>query len=315
MRGEGVVHERIRSGAPVNRPMRSSEAPAAWLLMTPALIGLLLFMLLPFGLAVVLSFTNLRMGSPLPLEFVGLANYTLAFTDTGLTRALLNNLLFALIVVPVQTTLGLALALLLNRQLAGRAVFRTLFFLPVVFPLSLVAVVWVLIFAPGPDGLLNAALGLLTFGGWEPRDFLNDPFWALPAVMLTSIWQGVGFQMVVLLAGLQAIPRQLYEAAAVDGAGRWRQFLHVTLPGLRNPLIFVVIVTTILSFRVFDQVRIMTRGGPQDASNTVIHEMVRTAFDQGHVAMGAAMSVVFFLVILGIALGQRRLLRQRGEIS
>ena len=294
---------------------RFTEAPAAWLLMTPALVGLMLFLLLPFALAVVLSFTNLRMASPLPLEFVGLANYTLAFQETALPRALLNNLLFALVVVPAQTALGLALAVLLDRPLRGRTVFRTLFFLPVVFPLSLIAVVWVLIFAPGPDGLLNAALGVLSFGLWEPRDFLNDPVWALPAIMLTSIWQGVGFQMIVLLAGLQAIPRQLYEAAAVDGAGRWRQFLHVTLPGLRNPLIFVVIVTTILSFRVFDQVRIMTRGGPQDASNTVIHEMVRTAFDQGHVAMGAAMSVVFFVVILGIALAQRRLLRQRGEVS
>ena len=299
----------------MSRQPRFTEAPAAWLLMTPALAGLVLFLLLPFALAVVLSFTNLRMASPLPLEFVGLANYTLAFQETALPRALLNNLLFALAVVPAQTALGLALAVLLDRPLRGRIVFRTLFFLPVVFPLSLIAVVWVLIFAPGPDGLLNAALGVLSLGLWEPRDFLNDPYWALPAVMLTSIWQGVGFQMIVLLAGLQAIPRQLYEAAAVDGAGRWRQFLHVTLPGLRNPLIFVVIVTTILSFRVFDQVRIMTRGGPQDASNTVIHEMVRTAFDQGHVAMGAAMSVVFFVVILGIALAQRRLLRQRGEVS
>lgn len=294
---------------------QSNEAPAAWLLMSPALAGLLLFMLLPFALAVVLSFTNLRMASPLPLEFAGIANYALALTETRLPRALLNNLLFALAVVPVQTALGLSLALALNRPLAGRAWFRALFFLPVVFPLSLVAVVWVLIFAPGPDGLLNAVLDVLSFGAWVPRDFLNDPFWALPAVMLTSVWQGVGFQMVVLLAGLQAIPQQLYEAAAVDGAERWRQFLHVTLPGLRNPLIFVVIVTTILSFRVFDQVRIMTRGGPQGASNTVIHEMVRTAFDQGHVAMGAAMSVVFFIVILGIALVQRRLLRQRGEIT
>jgi multiple sugar transport system permease protein len=106
----------------------------------------------------------------------------------------------------------------------------------------------------------------------------------------------------------------LYEAAAVDGAGLWRRFLHVTLPGLRNPLIFTVIVTTILSFRVFDQVRIMTRGGPQDASTTVIHEVVRNAFDQGQVALGAAMSVIFFLIVLGVTLLQRRLLRQRGEV-
>ncbi len=291
------------------------EARSAWLLVTPALVGLALFMVLPFLLAVGFSFTSLRLGSPLPVEFVGWSDYVHAFRDPGFVRGLANNGVFALVVVPVQTALGLGLALLLNRPLRGRVLFRTLFFMPVVFPLSLVAVVWVLIFAPGPGGLLNAALSTVTLGAWHARDFLNDPFWALPAIMLTSVWQGAGFQMVVLLAGLQSIPAQLYEAAAVDGAGRWHRFVHVTLPGLRNPLIFVVIVTTILSFRVFDQVRIMTRGGPQNASNTVIHELVRNAFDQGNVAVGAAMSVVFFLVVLAVALVQRRLLRQRGELS
>lgn len=295
-------------------PWRRTESRAGWLLAAPALLGLMVFILLPFLLAVVFSFTGLRMGSPLPLEFVGWQNYRFAFADPAFLRALLNNALFALLVVPVQTALGLVLALVLDRRFRGRLVFRTLFFMPVVFPLSLVAVAWVLIFAPGPAGLCNATLGVITFGLWEPRDFLNDPVWALPAIMITSIWQGAGFQMVVLLAGLQDIPRMLYEAAAVDGAGWWRRFLHVTLPGLRNPLIFTVIVTTILSFRVFDQVRIMTRGGPQDASTTVIHEVVRNAFDQGQVALGAAMSVIFFLIVLGVTLLQRRLLRQRGEV-
>jgi multiple sugar transport system permease protein len=296
-------------------PWRRSRAWVGWWLAAPALAGLGVFILMPFVLAVVLSFTSLRMGSPLPLEYVGLENYRLAFAESGFRRGLLNNLLFALVVVPVQTALGLALALLLDRRFHGRLLFRTLFFMPVVFPLSLVAVVWVLIFAPGPEGLLNAVLATLSLGAWEPRDFLNDPAWALPAIMVTSIWQGAGFQMVILLAGLQAIPRHLYEAAAVDGAGRWRRFLHVTLPGLRNPLVFVLIVTTILSFRVFDQVRIMTRGGPQDASTTAIHEVVRTAFDQGQVALGAAMSVVFFVIVLGITLLQRGLMRQRGEVQ
>ncbi|OOG27557.1 ABC transporter permease [Thioalkalivibrio denitrificans] len=294
--------------------LRHSEARVGWWLTVPALAGLAAFILLPFVLAVMLSFTNLRMGSPLPVAFVGLDNYRLAFGEPAFRQGLFNNVLFALIVVPVQTALGLGLAVMLNNRFHGRWLFRTLFFMPVVFPLSLVAVVWVLIFAPGPDGVLNAVLGALTLGVWEPRDFLNDPAWALPAIMVTSIWQGAGFQMVILLAGLQAIPRQLYEAAAVDGAGALRRFLHVTLPGLRNPLIFVVIVTTILSFRVFDQVRIMTRGGPQDASTTVIHEVVRHAFDQGQVAPAAAMSVVFFLIVLAVTLALRSLMRQQGTV-
>ena len=308
---EGILR---RGGPHLVNVLRRSEARIAWWLAAPALAGLAAFILLPFMLAVVLSFTNLRMGSPLPVEFVGLDNYRLAFGESAFRQGLFNNVLFALVVVPVQTALGLGLAVLLNNRFHGRLLFRTLFFMPVVFPLSLVAVVWVLIFAPGPDGVLNAVLGALTLGAWQPRDFLNDPAWALPAIMLTSIWQGAGFQMVILLAGLQAIPRQLYEVAAVDGAGPLRRFLHVTLPGLRNPLIFVVIVTTILSFRVFDQVRIMTRGGPQDASTTVIHEVVRHAFDQGLVAPAAAMSVVFFLIVLGVTLVLRSLMRQQGAV-
>jgi multiple sugar transport system permease protein len=186
--------------------------------------------------------------------------------------------------------------------------------MPVVFPMSLVAVVWILIYAPGPNGLLNSVLDTLTLHHWQPRDFLHDPRLALPAIMLTSIWQGAGFQMVILLAGLQGIPRERYEAAAVDGAGRWQRFLHVTLPGLRNPLIFVVIVTSILSFRVFDQVRIMTQGGPLDATTTVVYQAVQSAFDRAQAGRGAAMAVVFFVIVLAITLIQRRLLRSEREV-
>jgi multiple sugar transport system permease protein len=287
----------------------SREGRAAAWFMAPALLLLLAFILLPFVLSVLLSFTSLRLGSPLPLEFVGFREYARIFSDPVFLRALMNNLLFALVVVPVQTLLALALALLLDRRMRGIAVFRALFFLPVIFPLSLVAVVWVLLFAPGTQGPLNALLSTLSFGAWQARDFLNDPHWALPSVMLVSIWQGVGFQMIVLLAGLKGIPRELYEAAAIDGARPWQRFRHVTLPQLRHPLTFVVVVTSILSFRVFDQVRIMTQGGPQDASTTVMFEAVQAAFDRAQVARAAAMTVVFFLVVLGLTLLQQRLLR------
>lgn len=289
---------------------RSSESRAAGVLIAPALAGLILFIALPFALAVGMSLTNLRLGSPLPLEFTGLRQYARLFADASVQRAFLNNALFAAVVVPAQTTLALLMALALNRPVRGMVVLRALFFLPVIFPLSLVAVVWILIYAPGPDGMMNSLLSLLSFGHWVPRDFLHDASWALPAIMLTSIWQGAGFQMVVLLAGLQSIPAQLYDAAAVDGAGRWQRFRHVTLPQLRNPLIFVVVVTSILSFRIFDQVRIMTRGGPNDATTTAIFEAVRAAFDQAQVARAATIAVVFFVVVLLLTLLQKRLLRQ-----
>jgi multiple sugar transport system permease protein len=263
----------------------------------------------------VLAFTNLRLGSPLPLEYVGLEQFRRIFGDEAFHRALINNTAFALLVVPLQTVLALMLALLLNRPLTGMAWFRTLFFMPVVFPLSLVAVVWVLIFAPGPGGMMNATLDTISFGAWTPRDFLHDPQLALPAIMITSIWQGMGFQMVIILAGLQAIPRELYEAARIDGATQWNQFRHVTLPQLRNTLIFVVLVTTILAFRLFDQVQIMTQGGPHFATTTAMYEAVQAAFARQQVARGAAATVVLFGIVLLITVLQRRLLRQEREVK
>jgi multiple sugar transport system permease protein len=290
--------------------MSTSEQSIAWLFMAPALLGLAVFILMPFLLAIALSFTNVRMGSPLPVEWVGWREYARLVSDAGFGRALFNNLLFAAVVVPAQTLAALGLALWLNRPLRGRVVFRTLFFMPVVFPLSLIAVVWILIYSPDANGLMNHGLHVLTLGHWQPRDFLHDPYWALPAVMLTSIWQGVGLQMVVLLAALQAIPGELYEAAAIDGAGTWQRLRYVTLPQLRNALVFVVIVTTILAFRVFDQVRIMTQGGPENHSATVVFAAVQAAFDRSQVARGMAMSVVFFLIVLAITVVQRKLLKQ-----
>jgi multiple sugar transport system permease protein len=281
----------------------------------PALTGLFLFVLLPFALAVVLSFTNLRLGSPLPTQFLGLEQYRRIWLDPSFRHALLNNSLFAVVVVPVQTALALGLALLLNRPLRGMALFRTLFFMPVVFPMALVAVIWTIIFAPGANGMMNAFLEVVSLGFWQPKDFLNDPVFALPSIMLLSMWQGVGFQMVIILAGLQAIPTSLYEAAAIDGSDRWNQFRYITLPQLRNTLIFVMLVTTILCFRLFDQIQIMTQGGPNDATTTVMYEAVKASFEQQKMAKGAAMTVVFFLVVLAITVLQRVLVKEEKAIE
>ncbi|MCU7918359.1 MAG: sugar ABC transporter permease [Candidatus Thiodiazotropha sp. (ex Epidulcina cf. delphinae)] len=293
----------------------SDQTPTALMLAIPALLGLALFILLPFLTALALAFTDLRLGSPLPVELVGLEQFRRIFSDADFLRALANNLLFAAVVVPLQTALALALALLLNQRLRGTVVFRTLFFMPVVFPMSLVAVIWTLIYAPGPNGMMNALLTLLSFGYWEAHDFLRDPVLALPAIMLLSIWQGSGFQMVILLAGLQSIPQELYEGAAMDGAGRRQQLFHITLPQLRNPLIFVMLVTTILAFRLFDQVQIMTRGGPDNATTTVMYETVEAVFTRQQVARACAMAVVFFLLVLAITWLQRRLVRQQREVT
>lgn len=299
---------------PRRKPRRlNDDTAAAWCMVAPAVLGLTAFVAVPFLLALALSLTNFRLGSPLPLEFVGFQQYRRILGDDSFQRALINNGLFAAVVVPLQTAMALAVALLVNRRLRGMSIFRMLFFMPVVFPMATVAVVWELIYAPGATGTLNSCLEWISWGAWEPVAFLHHPYFALPALIVLSVWQGMGFQMTVLLAGLQAIPDRLYEAASIDGAGSWSRFWHVTLPGLRNPMVFVLMVTMILSFRVFDQVQILTQGGPNDATTTVMYEAVTAAFSRQQVARACAMTVVFVVIVLAITLAARLLTGEERE--
>ncbi|WP_295614929.1 carbohydrate ABC transporter permease [Chamaesiphon sp. GL140_3_metabinner_50] len=294
---------------------QKDDTRTALLMAAPALIGLLLFVAVPFLLAVIISFTNLRLGSPLPLQFLGLEQYRRVLLDPNFQQALVNNGLFALVMVPLQTALALAMAVLINRPLPGMTIFRTIFFMPVVFPMALVAVIWTIIYAPSANGMMNAILESIMLGLWEPRDFLNDPQLALPAIMLLSLWQGAGFQMVIILAGLQSISGSLYEAAAIDGSNKWNQFRYITLPQLRNTLIFVMLLTSILSFRLFDQVQIMTQGGPNGATTTVMYEAVKASFEQQKMAKGAAMTVIFFAIVLAITSLQKVLIPEDSAID
>lgn len=294
-------------------PTRRNEARAAWAFSAPGLLFLLVFLILPFVLAIVFSFTNARLITPLATRFAGVDNYIEVLTNGTFWRGLLNNTIFVLVVVPVQTFLALMLAILVNRKMPGRTIFRTIYFMPVVTVMAAAATIWVLLF--NPDGLINAVMETVTFGAFSP-DWLNSTTWALPAVMIVSIWQGVGFQMIILLAALQDVPDTLYEAAAIDGATPWQQFTNVTLPGIRNGLIFVVTVTTILAFRLFDQVFLMPQspGGPLDATRTMMLEMVQTGFDEQAIGRGSAIAVVFFVIVLSITLVQRRFIREEGQV-
>ena len=293
---------------------RREESRVAWLFSAPALVFLLVFMVVPFLLAFYFSFTNERLISPLPTRFVGIDNYIDTLTSTGFWRGFWNNVWFAGVVVPVQTSFALWLAILVHRKIPGRVIFRTIFFMPVVTVMAAAAVVWTLLY--NPNGLINAVMEMVTFGNFTP-DWLNDTTWALPAVMIVGIWQGVGFQMIILLAALQDVPDVLYEAADIDGASRWQQFTNVTLPGIRNGLIFVVTVTTILAFRLFDQVWIMpqTPGGPLDSTRTMMLELVETGFGAQAIGRGSAIAVVFFLIVLALTLIQRRFIREEGEVE
>ena len=279
------------SSPATNLKMRvGQDSVVPWLFSLPAILMLLAFLVTPFVLAVIFSFTNLRLLSPIPLRFVGLQNYVRVFQDPIFYRALGNNLLFVVIVVPVQTALALALAVLVNQKLRGVRAFRTIYFAPVVTVMAVAATVWRLLYDPDA-GFINGLLGAVSGGAVHPN-WLRSTGTAFLAIIIMSIWQGVGFQMVILLAGLQDIPHDHYEAAIVDGASAWQQFRFVTIPQLRNQLLFVVTITTILAFRLFDQVYVMTSGGPLDSTQTMMLMLVDVGFGRQRIAQGSAIAVI-----------------------
>ncbi len=299
------------------RDQRRNETRNAWLFSGPAVLLLSTFLILPFLMAFALSFTDQRLipNPNLPTEFIGLRNYQRMLEDDTLRRALFNNFLFALVVVPVQSGLALGLALLVNQRLRGVNFFRTVYFMPVVTIMAVDAVIWYLLFLP-QGGLINEFLRVVSFGNLGGFDFLSDKRLAFPSIMLISVWQGAGFQMLIFLAGLQGINRELYEAAAIDGAGPWRQFFSVTVPQLRNTTIFVLVTTTIYAFQLFTQVYILPlRGGPEDSTTTMMVRLVIEGFSNQRVGFASAISVVFFFIVLGISLVQRLLVREERQIT
>jgi len=308
---------RVHAG---NRRRQPNSGSASGVLMAlPAVAGLITFMAVPFIAAIGLSLFSVHVNSVRPTRFVGLDQYIRLFTDPVISgvflRSLVNNLLFAVVVIPVQMGLALLLAVLLNRKLRGIAFFRTFFFMPVVFPLALVAVIWRLILDRSSDGLLNSSVHVITGGLVPAQDWLGSSATALGSVILLSIWQGVGFQMVIILAGLQEIPEERYEAARLDRANAWQQFIHITVPGIRNTLIFVALITTIMAFRVYDQVYILIRtaGANENATQTVLYQATNSLSSDDNLGRASAISVFLFAVVVVITLIQRRLLRQRSE--
>ncbi len=349
------------------------EAVTAWLLASPAMILLLTFLIIPFFLAFYFSFTNQRLISPNPTEFVGLDNYKQMLTlrvlrldpivddagqpvldedgsytyprereftrnnpeypqynglqkykswDIGETRwtllagdavfikSLINTFYFALVIVPGQAGLGLMLAMLINQHTPGIKIFRTIYFVPVVVSIVVVSILFEFIY-DGRNGLLNSALVFMTGGRFAPVDWMAGTSTAMPAIMFMSAWQAVGIHMVIWLAGLQNIPEVLYEAADIDGANTWQKFRYVTWPGLRNTAVFVLVTITIAALGLFTQIDVMTQGGPLDSTTTIIYQAVRRGFHMQDIAYGSAISVVFFLLVLTIALIQRYLTREK----
>jgi len=231
-------------------------------------------------------------------------------SDVVFMKALTNTLTFVIVVAPVQAGLALLLALLINQRLRAINVFRTIYFMPVVVSIVVVSLLWRFIYA-GNDGLLNNLLSTFTFGAWQPVDWLGNPGTALGAIMAMSIWQAVGFHMVIWLSGLQTISPTLYEAARIEGASGWQTFRYVTWPGLRNTAVLILIVITMQAFALFAQINVMTSGGPLDSTQTLVFQAVERGYGKQDISGGATISVILFVLVLSISLIQRWLTRER----
>lgn len=242
----------------------------------------------------------------------GTGKLVLAATDPLFYRSLINTFLFALLVLPLQCGAALALALLVNQRVRGRIFFRTVYFAPVVTSMVVASIVWS--FMLNADrGMINELLRGLTGDPNAGPDWLGESAFALPAIAIMSAWQGAGFQMLVFLAGLQSISQEQYEAATLMGANAWQRFVHVTLPGLRNTIIFVLVSTMLMAFGLFTQVDVMTDGGPLDSTSTVVFHAVRSGFKQQDIGYGSTITLVFFGIVLALSALQRFLVSKGAD--
>lgn len=287
---------------------RGKESATALVMFLPAAVLILTFLIIPIILTFILAFTNTRLISPEPGRFIGLENFSNLFTDDTFWASLRNTIIFTVVIVPVQSAVALGVALLVNTRTRGTTFFRTVSFLPVVTSIVVVSMLWMFMYQK--DGLINAMLARIGIAG---PDWLGDPNWSLFAIIVMSIWQAMGFHMIIWLSGLQTIPAELYEAASLDGATRWQQFVHVTWPGLRPTAIFILITITIAAFGLFSQVNIMTQGGPLGSTTTLVFMAVRSGFERQQTGYASAISLVFFVLVLIVTVIQMLLTREKSE--
>lgn len=280
--------------------------------LAPALVAIGLFFFVPVLAALVLSFTDFdiyALGNFSVVRFVGLRNYLQIFEDPLFWKALKNTLYFLGVGGPLSIAVSLGAALLLNAKMVRwKPLFRFIYFAPVVTTLVAVAVVWRFIYHPR-FGLLNYALSLLGIAG---VDWLGDPHWAMPAMILLAVWKNFGYNMIIFIAGLQNIPSSLYEAASMDGAGALQRFRHVTLPLLAPTTVFITIITMIGYFQLFAEPYVMTQGGPLNSTLSIVLLMYQQGFRWWSMGYAAAIAFVLFLLILLASVAQTRLQRRRG---
>lgn len=288
----------------------NSTARIAFFFLAPALIAIGIFFFIPVIAAFVLSFTDFdiySLGNWKYARLVGIKNYIDLVNDPLFWKALTNTLYFLFVGGPLSIAMSLATALLLQSKVVRfKGIFRTAYFAPVVTTLVAVAVVWRFVYHPR-FGLLNYAL---SFVGIDPIDWLGDPHWAMPAIILLAVWKNFGYNMIIFIAGLQNIPQELYEAADIDGAGKWQQFTAITIPMLAPTTLFITIITMIGYIQLFAEPYVMTQGGPQDATLSIVLMMYEQGFRWWNMGYSAAVAFILFAIILVASLIQTWLSRR-----
>lgn len=292
-------------------PLGPREARAGWLFTAPAVTLIVVFFFLPVVGGLLLSFTDFdvyAIGNPGTARWVGLANYAQILTTPVFWKALGNTLFLVLVGGPLSVLASLAAALAVSgRGVRTPGLFRSVFFVPVVTTLVAVAIVWRYLYHPH-YGLVNAALGALHL---PTVDWLGDPHWAMPAIILMTVWKNFGYNMLIFIAGLHTIPEDLYEAARLDGADAWARFVHVTLPGLAPTFLFVGVTTMLGQFQVFAEPYVMTQGGPLKATTTLVMMMYEEGFRWWRLGLAAAIAFLLFALMMAFTLVQMRLQRER----
>jgi len=277
---------------------KQKTALIAYIFILPQIIGMFCFILGPMVASLVISFSRWNLVDP--LQWVGFENFRIQFRDPLFWKVVLNTAYYSFVCVPLGIVISLGLALVLNQKIKGVTWYRSVYFIPVVTPMVAVALVWSWLYNPD-FGAINT---VLNYVGIKGPKWLSDTTWAMPSVIIMSIWKSLGFNMVILLAGLQDVPKQLYEAAGLDGADRWHKFKNITLPMLSPAIFFVMIMSVISSFQVFSQIYIMTEGGPANSTNVIVLHIYNLAFKYWKMGEGCVVGWVLFSIVLSFTLIQ-----------
>ncbi|MBL1226992.1 carbohydrate ABC transporter permease [Enterococcus sp. BWR-S5] len=281
-----------------SKSLKRKNLLTAYSFIAPNFIGFFIFTLIPVVFSLILAF--MEWDSFSAPKFVGLNNFIKMIGDETFWISFKNTILYTVGVVPLTLLFSLGLAILLNQKVKGMKFFRTAFFFPYVTSLVAIAVVWNMLFHP-TMGPINQFLKLIID---NPPGWTSSSQWALFAIILVSVWRGMGYYMILYLAGLQSIPKELYEAASMDGATKWKQFMNVTLPSLKPTTFFVTIMLVINCFKIFDLVQVMTAGGPGRSTNVLVYTIYNEAFVKFNFGYASAIALVLFIIVLTITVVQ-----------